>query len=159
MIKYVSEIKEIEFILSNLRDEDRVELENLFGNEWYQKTLSTLKNEKFLILYGQGNGNGYVPVAMGGFYDLNSDNCSVACVWLLSSRFVSRNKTALMRVLRNQIYLNAPKYDVLYNFIYKSNYKAKLWLKKLGFNFDNPNPKEIKLKKDFEFFYRIKERS
>ena len=51
MIKYVSEIKEIEFILSNLRDEDRIELENLLGNEWYQKTLSSLKNEKFFIFH------------------------------------------------------------------------------------------------------------
>ena len=69
MIKYVSEMNEIEFILSNLRDEDREELENLFGENWYQKTLDSLKDEKFLILYGQGNGKGRVPVAMGGFYE------------------------------------------------------------------------------------------
>ncbi len=159
MIKYVSEINEIEFILSNLRREDKEELENLFGNDWYQKTLSSLKDEKFLILYGQGNATGRVPVAMGGFYKVEDKSADIACVWLLSSRFISQNKTALMRVLKNQLYLNAHKYDILYNFIYKSNYGAKLWLKKLGFNFDNPNPKNIKLKKDFEFFYKTKERS
>ena len=154
MIKYVSEIKEIEFILSNLRDEDREELENLFGEDWYKRTLVSLKDEKFLILYGQGNGEGRVPVAMGGFYDVKNENCSIACVWLLSSKFVDKNKTALMRVLRNQLYSTGTKYDILYNFIYKSNHGAKLWLKKLGFSFDNPNPKGIKLKNDFEFFYR-----
>ena len=159
MIKYVSEIKEIEFILSNLRDEDREELESLFGDDWYKRTLDSLKDEKFLILYGQGNGSGRIPVAMGGFYDIKDKTSTIACVWLLSSRYVSQNKTALMRVLRNQLYANSSKYDVLYNFIYKSNKGAKLWLKKLGFKFDNPNPKEIKLKKDFEFFYKTKERN
>lgn len=159
MIKYVSEIKEIEYILSNLRDEDREELENLFGDNWFNRTLDSLKDEKFLILYGQGNGNGRVPVAMGGFYDIKNEQSAVACVWLLSSRYVSQNKTALMRVLKNQLYANSSKYDVLYNFIYKSNKGAKLWLKKLGFSFDNPNPKEIKLKKDFEFFYKKRERT
>lgn len=154
MIKYVSEIDEIEFILSNLRDEDKEELENLFGEKWYKKTLDSLSNEKFLILYGQGNAKGRVPVAMGGFYDINHENSKIACVWLLSSKFVSQNKTALMRVLRNQLYANSNKYDIMYNFIYKSNKGAKLWLKKLGFNFDNPNPENIKLKKDFEFFYK-----
>ena len=159
MIKYVSEMNEIEFILSNLRNEDREELENLFGENWYQKTLDSLKDEKFLILYGQGNGKGRVPVAMGGFYDVTKENCKIACVWLLSTKYVSQNKTALMRVLRNQLYNNSDKYDVLYNFIYKSNKGAKLWLRKLGFSFDNPNPENIKLKKDFEFFYRRKMRA
>ena len=160
MIKYMSEISEIEFILSNLRDEDKEELENLFGNNWYNKTIESLKDEKFLILYGQGNAAGRVPVAMGGFYDVKkeiaTENCKIACVWLLTSKYVSKNKTALMRVLRNQLYANSSKYDIMYNFIYKSNHGAKLWLKKLGFNFDNPNPEKIQLKKDFEFFYRLK---
>ena len=154
MIKYVSEIKEIEYILTNLRDEDREELENLFGSNWYQSTVESLKNVKFLILYGLGNGNILVPIAMGGFYEVQNKDCSIACVWLLSSKFVSKNKTALMRVLRNQLYENSSKYDILYNFIYKSNYEAKLWLKKLGFCFDNPNPENVKLKNDFEFFYK-----
>ena len=160
MLKYADEVKEIEFILANLREEDRAELEHLFGAEWFQKTLDTLKNEKCLVLYGQGNGSsGRVPISTGGFYEIDTNGCKTACVWLLTTKFAELNKTALMRVLRNQLYLNGAKYDILYNFIYKSNYGAKLWLKKLGFSFDNPHPENIKFRKDFEFFYKKNERN
>ena len=156
MIKYVSEKSEIEFILSNLRDEDKEELENLFGSNWYEMSLESLKDEKFLVLYGYGNEHGQVPVAMGGFYEVNNEPCKIACVWLLSTKYINKNKTAFMKALRNQMYLNSSKYDILYNFIYKSNHSAKLWLKKLGFRFDNPHPEGVNMNEGFEFFYRKK---
>jgi len=158
MIKYWDDVSEIEFILDNIRDEDREELENLYGCKWREKTLESLKKQKFQILYGLCGEKGRCPIAMGGIYDVKCQAGKIGCVWLLSSRFIGRNKTALMRVLRNQLYADMPDYDILYNFIYKSNYEAKSWLKKLGFRFGNPNPEKIILKEGFEFFYKRIER-
>ena len=102
----------------------------------------------------KNNNNFLVPIARGGFYDVSKEPCRIACVWLLSTKYVSKNKTALMKALKNQMYLNSSKYDILYNFIYKSNHEAKSWLKKLGFSFDNPHPEGVNMKDGFEFFYR-----
>ena len=156
MLKEVSNINEIEFILSHLRKEDEEELKHLYGKNWYKNTLESLKDEKFLILYGYSdNKKTQIPIAMGGFFEI-TDN--IACVWLLSSYFIKINKRKLMKALREQVLINSSKYEIMYNFIYKSNTKAKLWLKKLGFCFDNPKPEGMDIKKDFEFFYKKQER-
>ena len=96
-----------------------------------------------------------VPVSMGGFHHVQNKNYKMACVWLLSTRFVKYNKTALMRVLKQQVLKASLDYEIMYNFICKSNFQAKIWLKKLGFRFDNPKPKNLDVKEGFEFFYRV----
>ena len=58
--------------------------------------------------------------------------------------------TELLKQLEQASY----KYEIIYNYIYKSNYKAKKWLKKLGFNFNNPKPEGLNLEEGFEFFYK-----
>ena len=45
----------------------------------------------------------------------------------------------------------------MFNYIYKSNFEAKKWLKRFGFKFDNPKPVGLKVKDNFEFFYKVKE--
>ena len=155
MLKISTNQNEYRFILDNLREEDKQELFLLWGNDWYDLALQSLKDAEILVFWGKNKSGEIVPVAMGGFYPVLNQKCKMACVWLLSTKFVKYNKTALMRVIKQQISKASLNYEIMYNFICISNSQAKIWLKKLGFHFDNPKPKNIELKKEFEFFYKI----
>ncbi len=158
MLKKYSDIKEIVFILNNLRDEDEAELKALWGDNWYKETLKSLKNKDILILWGFNLQHILIPIAMGGVEEMFEKNSKIACVWLLSSKFVNGNKHILTKYLKKTIEIASEKFEVLYNYIYHTNYEAKLWLKKLGFSFNNPNPEGIKIQEGFEFFYKITNR-
>lgn len=151
-------LKKCEFVLNNLRDEDLVELKALWQGDWKNKVLNSLSETKVLFAYGYDEFYDVIPIAMGGFYELFDDKLKIACVWLLTTKYVNQNKMALMKELKNQISLADKKYDLMYNFIYKSNFEAKSWLKKFGFSFDNPNPEGLKIKENFEFFYKLTNR-
>ncbi len=159
MLKTVSDNSEILYILNNLRYEDEQELVHSSGKDWKNKTLLNLQNKKILVLYGKDSNNRQVPVAMGGVFGIKSDDIPIACVWLLSTRYVYKNKIILMKTLWQQVEQASKKYGIMYNFIYKSNFEAKRWLQKLGFNFDNPKPNGLNVKEDFEFFYKVSERN
>ncbi len=151
-------LEKSKFVLDNLRQEDLQELEILWGLGWKDIILKSLKGKKVLFAFGKDDKDNIVPIAMGGFQQVFKDNPEVACVWLLTTKYVYKNKQALLRVVRAHILASKKKYKILYNYIYKSNKEAKKWLLKLGFCFDNPQPKGLVLKKDFEFFYKINER-
>lgn len=155
MLKISTNQNEYRFILDNLREEDKQELYLLWGNNWYDSALQSLKDTEVLVFCGKNKTGEIVPVAMGGFHPVLNKKCKIACVWLLSTRFVKYNKTSLMRVIKQQVLKASLNYEIMYNFIYSSNFLAKMWLKKLGFCFDNPKPKNIKLKSEFEFFYKV----
>ena len=155
MLKLCKKEKDFLFILDNLRDEDYQELNALWGSSWKENTLNGLKNAEVLVLYGKNSENKQIPIDMGGFYEQFDKSSKIACVWLLTTKYIKYNKSALMRVLKEQIELAETKYSLMYNHIYKANIQAKLWLRKLGFCFDNPKPKALNVPKDFEFFYKI----
>lgn len=138
---------DILYILNHLRDEDKAELTALFGREWKKRTLNRLKKSKITILRNSKS----QPFAMGGI----EGKKSVACVWLLTTNEFINNKLKLAKEISKQIELASNKFEILYNFIYCSNFQAKKWLKKLGFVFDNPSPKGMKIPDDFEFFYKL----
>ncbi len=156
MLKTVTDKPEIVFILNNLRKEDKAELIALYGKNWFPETLKNLENDlSFPVLYGFDKNKRLVPVAMGGFYEPYEQNKTICCVWLLTTKYAVQNKSLFFKNVKNQIKQASLKYEIMYNFIYKSNYEAKKWLKKYGFKFDKPNPKELKVKDGFEFFYKI----
>lgn len=154
MIKKVKNISEAEFILDNLREEDKAELYALYCDEWKKKTILSLEDKEFYIFYIKNKQNESIPSAMGGFYQIFDEEPAIACVWLLSSKFIYMNKLRFMKAIKKQIKLASSQYKIMFNFIYKSNFEAKKWLKKSGFKFDNPNPKNIKVPDGFEFFYK-----
>ena len=88
MLKKCTNKNEYCFILDNLRDEDKEELFLLFGDSWYSATLNSLKNSDALIFLGNNGSGEIVPVSMGGFYPIKNKNYKMACVWLLSTKFV-----------------------------------------------------------------------
>lgn len=155
MLKISKNQNEYRFILDNLREEDKQELYLLWGNDWYDLALQSLKDAEVLVFWGRNKTGEIVPVAMGGFYPVLNKQCKMACVWLLSTMFVKYNKTSLMRVIKQQVLKASLDYKIMYNFICSSNSQAKMWLKKLGFCFDNPKPQNITLKSEFEFFYKV----
>lgn len=138
---------DILYILNRLREEDKSELIELFGNKWKRKTLKRLKNTDVIILKNSNS----LPFAMGGIEGINS----VACVWLLTTDEVYNNKYRLAKVIKKELLSASEKFEIFYNFIYKSNFSAKIWLKKAGFKFDNPKPRGIDIPKNFEFFYML----
>ncbi len=155
MLKDCDSKKEYIFVLDNIRKEDKSELTALFGSKWYQKTVDILKDKKFLVLYGMDFDNSTVPVAIGGFYPVREEYPSIANVWLLTTKYIHKNKITLLKELKQQFKENDKKYQIMYNFICKYNYGAKFWLKKFGFKFDNPSPQNMLLPKEYEFFYKV----
>ena len=154
MLKKMTNINVALYILNNLRSEDELELKALWGNKWIEKTIKSLKGKDVLILYGFNDEGNFVPVSMGGFVQMFGQNSLIACVWLLSTNYIYKNKKMFVTELLKQLEQASYKYEIMYNYIYKSNYKAKKWLKKLGFNFNNPKPEGLNLEEGFEFFYK-----
>ncbi|MBQ9244877.1 hypothetical protein IJ182_01265 [bacterium] len=157
MIKKVKDDFEILFVLDNLRDEDKEELFALYGDNWYFETLNSLKDKEFLVMYGYDNDKKEIPIAIGGFYEIK-ENKNIAAVWLISSFYLYINKTLFFKDVVPLIKNAETKYKIMYNYIYTSNLQAKNWLVKLGFQFDNPRPDVLNVKKGFEFFYKVNER-
>ena len=139
--------KDILYILNNLREEDAIELIFQYGKKWKHKTFNKLKTAQVIVLKDKNQ----VPFAMGGIEGKDD----VACVWLLSTKLVEKNKYKLLKEIKRQLALNSSKYIIYFNFICKSNKLAKNWLLKFGFKFDNPKPKNLKVKTGFEFFYIV----
>jgi hypothetical protein len=158
MLKVSENEAEALFVLNDLRDEDKCELKALYGRNWKKKTLLSIKDKKFYVLYGYNKEKQSVPVAIGDFCQIFPEDSSVACVWLLTSKNIYRNKLLFLREFIPLFKRRSLEYDIMFNFIYKSNIQAKRWLQKFGFKFDNPHPKGIEVKDGFEFFYKTKER-
>ncbi len=156
MIKLNPDNSDINYILNHLRVEDIEELRALWQKDWLNKVSDNLKNKNILVVYGKDENNKCVPIAMGGFHELFEKHSNIACVWLLSTIHIKNNKTLFIKELKNQINKASEKYELMYNYIYKSNKGAKGWLYKLGFNFGCPNPQKLNIEKDFEFFYKLK---
>ena len=128
----------------------KIPLETLNKNE-----LETVTN---YILYGKDSNNNLIAIAMGDFFEIFPSDDSIACVWLLTTKYIYANKHLFYKHFIDLFNKKCKKYNIMFNFIYKSNYQAKKWLQKLGFKFDNPYPKGIEVKEGFEFFYKITER-
>ena len=153
MLRIKKNIKDVSYILDNLRPEDLEELRALWGENWREETLKNIMNTDFEVLLGRTK-KGNVPAVMGGIWEVKE---GIGCAWLLSTPEVKKHRHCLLRELRREIEKSKEKFFLIYNFIYEKNFEAKRWLKWLGFRFDNPHPKGIEVPKGFEFFYRIRE--
>lgn len=145
--------KDVLYILDNLRDADRMELQEIWGEDWKSQTLENIMKTDFQVLIGKAGKND-VPVVMGGAWAADPNDPGAACVWLLSTDEVKNNQIGLLKQLRREIKFYDTKYWITYNKIHKNNEMAKNWLKWLGYCFDIPNPPGIVIPANFEFFYR-----
>ena len=156
MLKKINDENIFKFILNNLREEDLCELITSKGENWFNETLETIKSSNTIVLFIKTNRGKFVPIAMGGFEPCcDNGKDKTAIVWLLATKYIDKYKFIFWKELRNYFKQEETKYTILFNFIYKTNFQAKNWLRLLGFKFDNPKPTNIYMPENFEFFYKI----
>lgn len=160
----VEPVKEdIEYILDNLRDEDRIEMEADRGSNWREEVLKrTLELEdvtmvhyedKPIIMYGVIPQE--LPAAcVGG--SLNKDRSIeyAGAVWLLATKEIIKNQVQFFRECRKELKRWDKEYKWLYNYVHNGNSQAIKWLKWLGFKFDCPRPLGH-WRRNFQYFYKI----
>lgn len=147
--------KDLMRFLKNLRHEDLIEIRLLHKKNWKKRILSELKSENILSVKVKSQNGRNIIIAIGGFSEVSHNDDEIACVWLLTSKEVYSHKIFFLKEIIRHLSAAQSKYKIIYNRIYKSNFESKFWLKKLGFCFDNPFPKGLNIKNDFEFFYKI----
>ena len=145
---------DVQYILDNLRLEDMLELHTIYGNNYKEIAKNTIMSSEFPVLIGISKKND-IPVAMGGIWEVTPNDRGVAGVWLLSTDRVKHHQISLLRAIKHEIEKADEKYWLTYNFIYERNFRAKKWLKWLGYKFDNPRPRGVNVPNGFEYFYRV----
>lgn len=148
MIEIEKNKKNLEEFLKNIRKEDKEELEIFYGKNYKKDFIDVCMNKKYETYFlADKNLN---PVAIGGVVQHKS-NLKLGQIWLLTTDKVRENKFFLFKYVKNKIKKFKTKFDVLFNYIYKSNFKILLWLNLFDFE-------SVELKnKDFKFFYYKKE--
>ena len=156
MLKRTNDKSILNYVLAHLRKEDKQELIALYSDEWYEKTIESFLNREFFVLYGLDDKKNSVPIVIGGVDPIFDKSQRIGCVWLLSTIWVNRNKKLFFNTLKTQVLLAEKEFDILFNFVYTSNFGAKKWIQKLGFSFDNPKPVCFSMEDGFDFFYKSK---
>ncbi len=117
-------------ILDNLNQNDKEEMK-LFYQNYSKKDFIDICFSKKSEIYIVGLDD-MTPVALGGIYRTqNSD--SKAQLWLLSTDGVKNIKNEFFKYLKSKIIYFQSKFQILYNVIYKSNFKILKFLKKFDF--------------------------
>ena len=122
--------------VENLRKQDKEELKYFLGNNYKNKFITFILNNKTDTYFLSYN---LQPACIGGAF---KDKCG-AQVWLLCTDNYDRK--FLLKYLINKINLFKDKYGYLYNYIYKSNFKFLKFLKKQGFKVINTNNPNVKM--------------
>ena len=102
MLKKMKDKLILYYILNHLREEDKKELMKLYSENWYEKTIESLENQEFLVLYGVDDKKNNVPIAIGGVDPIFNKSERIACVWLLSTIWVRLNKKLFLNTLKTQ---------------------------------------------------------
>ena len=134
----------LNLFINNIRDEDLEELIYFLGNDYKNKFIDFVLNNQKGTYFLEHNS---MPSCIGGIYNDNFGGQ----VWLLCSK--DYDKKFLFTYIKEKINVFKKNNSYLYNYIYKSNFKALKWLKKFGFKVINSNNKNIKL------FYHRREKS
>ena len=144
--------KDILYILKNLRAEDKHEAIISRGENYIKECLNDLMKSKDYISIAKRKSDN-TPVCMGGV--AKTTEKGVGVVWLLSTPDIVNHQYYLLKNLKKELEKIDKEYWLTYNMIYKENTLAKKWLTKFGYKFENIFG--LKIPKDFEFFYRVKE--
>ena len=148
--------KLLKIFIKDIRLQDKVELELCYRDsleEFYQICLDGRYETYFLI------DDKNRPLALGGAFDLRNKEQKVAKLWLLATNQIVNHKLAVYRYIKSKILYFKNSYDVLFNYIYKSNFDSLKLLQKNAFNVVDLENKEYKLfyfnkgEKDFDIRY------
>jgi len=132
--------KNLKAFLDDLRKEDKKELEIFFKTNTLEDFFSLCFKNKKTTYFLENKNN--IPVALGGV--VSKENKGL--IWLLCTNEAKYHKKELYGIIKTKISDFKKEYPYLYNYIYKTNFKALLWLKKLGFKYKKVN-------ENFKYFY------
>lgn len=134
-------------LVCDIRAEDKLELIQLFPTslDGFYKTCFEKEHKVYCVTTDENE-----PIAIGGVYPVKGKKLNTAQVWLLATNKLPYNKIALYKYVLELVNEFKKDYDVLFNFIYKSNFSSLKWLKKLDFSV-------VDLKnQDYKLFYYYK---
>ena len=134
-------------LLDNLRKEDLEELKQNFKNRYREKFINVTLNSSGTIFLADDND---FPLAIGGVDKKQTDNLAVGQVWLISSNKFTKKNLKLIKFIVSKIEEYKKDCDILFNFIYKSNFDSLKWLAKCGFKTLDTR------KQDYKLFYFTK---
>ena len=117
--------------LLDLRKADMLEMKNFFKKDFEEKFIETCfdKNNEIYFLKTDDN----YPLALGGVYCINN----IGQVWLLTTNKFYQHKKDVLKYVFLKIENFKTRFDILFNFIYKTNFSSLKWLKKAGFSVSN----------------------
>lgn len=134
--------KYLKLFLKNLRYQDKKELENSEINsflEFYKICKCPLSQIYFLVDEAD------FPLALGGVYDVSKFDLKIGQIWLLSTPEIYKNRFAFLKYIKNKMDFFKNNYDILFNYIYESNFNFLKLLKANGFKALDTNKFEYKL--------------
>ena len=153
---------DIEYILDNLRKEDRLEVIQNKGENYKEIILDEISKNKDKEILVAKTKNDNTPVLIHGCWGLY-ENPSIGIIWMLSTPEIVNHQKCFLREMKKELKKIDEKFGLTLNQLYKENYIAKNWLKWVGFRF----PAEEKIKnlidkeflkanihENFEIFYR-----
>ena len=141
MIKEVQITKEkLEFLFENLAKEDYLELKSSIKENLKEIFIKMCLQEKNAIMLSINN----KIIAIGWVSECNYEN-KVGRLWLLITRYAKNHRIELFNYLNKKIDDFKKEYKVLFNEIYKSNFKIIPFLKKNGFKIKNSKNKNYKI--------------
>lgn len=130
MIEIELNEKNLLLFLKNIRQEDKKELEYFFKENLEQNFIKIcLKNPETYFVADKN----LQPIAIGGVKEIKNNNHTFGQVWLLCTNEYKKNKISLYKYIKSKIDNFKTRFDFLFNYIYKTNFDALLWLKKCGF--------------------------
>lgn len=143
--------KDLLYILQNLRDEDKEEVKLNYGDNYIQEELKSILKTNALLAVDSITKK---PILVYGISPLQ--NKKSALIYMLSTKEIVYYKRSFFTELKKEIKKIDKNYYYVCNIIYKKNFLAKKWLKKIGFNFDISNLSFMNVPDNFEYFYRIR---
>lgn len=147
MIEVKPTRQKICLFLDNLRNEDKEELLINNSSDIVDEILDIFSNpihQTYFLYYKN------LPIALGGAYFVQDEPHKIARIWLLTSKYAKYCSFELYKYITNKISIFQLEYDILFNFIYKSNFKSLNWIKKANFNVLDL------ISDDYKLFYFLK---
>lgn len=140
MIELEINEKNLSDFLTNIRKSDEEELIYHYGKNYRETFIKTVNETKNTYFVGNNNKE---ALAIGGFQEFKNKNCFQ--VWLLCTDKITKNKKELLKYIKQKVELYKNNSFVMFNLIYKSNFKSLNMLKKLGFEIRDICDKNFKL--------------
>jgi len=143
-MNYIEITKEnLEKFLKNIREEDKEELKYFYNDNYKEIFFKTVfRNQQNSLMISDKNNN---PASLGGIVEFVHKGKKIGQIWLLGTKYQKNSRLFLFKIIQRKIFQYKNDYDILFNFVYKTNFEADRWLKKFGFKFKNLKNENFRL--------------